>query len=790
MEHLLEMDLGSAPMKHILFLSLSLAVFSACPAVKKGCKETGCSAGAVCNATSGVCEVTPVGGGGGTTGGGAGGGSGGGSGGGAIGGGGNVDAGVDAGQPIDPFDDGGVFAPGDICNYAIPVRFDGGLSADGGPALVVTLSVDLAAETDQYKAVCNTSSGTGNDALFQITLTEPKGLIVSTTDTSGKTQDAVLALVNSPCPLMAQGACVDNTGGGMPEVLSLDRVPAGTYYVLIENYAADNLGDGTYDVQFELVEPVAGPPNDACSGAQPLTFTNGMATATGTTVGAFNDTAGSPLTCSANSARNPEVFYTLTLTQSQDVTVTVVTPTGSNLSPAFSLTNTCGVGGAMNQRGCRTGAGSTFTTRSVPAGTYFIVVDGNDPVTGAFTLNVTLAPPTPALMNDTCATPTTLVPNVSQMVDANAGARDYMFSCAGGTGGDVVYQFTTTMPQKVTLTATGMGGADAVLSLRAAPCDTSTNEVACVDNQVSAPEVITVVNLPAGTYYVVLAAFSQSSGQFGLALVLDAPTLPPPNETCATPATLVPNVSQAIDLGAAASDYTLACSNGGFGGDAVYQFTTTQAQRVVVTATGVGDTDPVLALRGAPCATSIDLVCSNSTGAMNPEVLIQNNLPAGTYFVIVRSDGTNAQLLIQLALEPPRPPPSNDTCTLPEVVTLAGGTAMRSVDLGIALPDITSDLCGTFADGADVVYQVTIPLGQTLTVVGTPVGTMLDPVLFAKSPVCTMATSEVCADVGASGTAETLVIPNTTGIPKLVFVVVKAYRLASPGVINLVFTAM
>ena len=779
-------------MKRVLLLSIPLAVFVACgPVVKKGCKETGCGAGAVCNSNSGVCELlTTMGGGGGTTGGGVGGGAGGGGGGSMGGDGGNGDAGVDAGPTIDPFDDGGVFTPGDICNYAIPVRFDAGMSADGGPASVVTLTVDLAAETDQYKAVCNASSGTGNDALFQITLTEPKGLIVTTTDTSGKMQDGVLALVNSPCPLMAQGACVDALGPGASEVLSLDRVPAGTYYLLIENYAADNLGDGTYDVQFELVDPVPGPPNDACSAAQALTFTNGMATAMGTTVGAFNDTAGSPLTCSAGSARNPEVFYTLTLTQSQDVTVTVTTPTGSNLTPAFSLTTRCGLGGATNQRGCRTGSGSTFTTRSVPAGTYFIVVDGDDATRGEFTLNVTLSPPTPTPMNDTCATPTTLVPNMSQMVDANSAARDYTFTCAGGSGGDVVYQFTTTMAQNVTLTATGMGGADAVLSLRNAPCDASTNEVVCVDNEISAPEVISVANLPAGSYFVVLAAWSLTSGQFGLALALDPPTLPPPNETCATPSTLVPNVSQAIDLAAALSDYTLSCSMGGFGGDAVYQFTTTQAQRVVVTATGVGNTDPVLAIRGAPCDTSTNLTCANTTGSTSPEVLIRNNLPAGTWFVIVRSDGTAAQLLIQLALEPPRPPPTNDTCAMPDVVTLTAGTASRNVDLSDALPDIASDLCGTFSNGADVVYQVTIPTAQTLTVVGTPVGSVLDPVLFEMSPMCPMATSEVCVDLGGSGGAETLIVPNATGAPKIVFVIVKAYNVARPGVIDLVFTTM
>ena len=466
--------------------------------------------------------------------------------------------------------------------------------------------------------------------------------------------------------------------------------------------------------------------------------------------------------------------------------MTVDTPTTSDLQPAIGLINACGATGMMNQRGCDTGLPATFVARGVPAGTYYLVVDGASAQTGAFTVDVTLAAPTPLPTNDTCSTPTILVPNTSQMVDANAAAGDYTYSCASPSGGDVVYEFTTTMPQKVTLTVTGTGGADSVVSLRGAPCDMATNEVGCVDDTISAPEVLTANNIPAGTYYVLVAAYSPSAGQFGVELALDAAVLPPANDTCTAPETLVPNVSQSIDLGAATPDYTFSCSFSS-GGDAVYQFTTTQAQRVVVTATGVGSADAVLALRSAPCDTSTDLACANNTSS-GAEVLTRNNLAAGTYYVLLASNGTDTQFGIALTLEPPRPPPTNETCATPALVTLTGGTATANVDLTDAVADLPSDLCSTSSDGADVVYEVSVPAGMTLTVVGTPVGNALDPVLFARSPVCAMTTSEVCIDAGGGGTAETLVVPNTTGAAKTVFVVVKAYRLTSPGEINLTFT--
>ncbi len=765
-------------MKRILLLSLSIALFAACgPALKKGCKDTGCSAGSVCNPVTDACETINVGGGGGSQGGGTGGGAGGGTGGGAMGGGGNTtDGGVDAGPPVDPFDDGGVFVPGDICTYALPVAFDGGA--------ISTVSVDLAAASNQYKAVCNQSTGAGNDLVFAVTLTEPKGLIVTATDTSGKSQDGVLALVNSPCALFQQAACSDETTG--PEVLTLDRLPAGTWYVLLENFADDATGDGTYDVQFELIDPVAGPANDSCSAAQELTFTAGTVSVNGSTAGAFNDTFGQPLSCSMQSALAPEVFYKFTLTQPQDVVVTVGASSTSNLSPVIALTTTCGVGG--NQLGCDRSVGR-FTARGVPAGTYFLVVDGDGSATGDFTLTVTISPPTPLPMNDTCVTPATLVPNVSQMVDANAAVSDYTFSCARPTGGDVVYQFTTTMAQKVTLTATGVGVADAVMSLRSAPCDADTNELGCIDDTVSAPEVLTLLNVPAGTYYVVLSAYSLTAGQFGIDLVLAPPVLPPGNDTCSAPSTLVPNMSQTIDLASAVADYGFACSVVS-GGDAVYQFTTTQPQRVVITATGVGSSDAVLALRGACTDAMSERRCANNAGSSNPEILISNNLPAGTWYVILGSDGVDAQFGIELALSAAIPPPANETCTTPEVVTLTAGTATRTVDLTDAQADITV-ICGTDpnAAGADVVYEVSIPAMQTLTVNGVPVGGVLDPMLFASYPMCS-APPVVCVDAGGGGAAETLTVPNLTTGPLTVFVVVKAYSASNPGVVNLTFTAM
>lgn len=663
--------------QHLLLLfAVPLGLLSACPPPKASCKQTGCAVGSVCNQASGQCELVGQGGGGGGSGGGGGGGqSTGGGGGGGGGGMGNdagrdsgVDAGVDAGADagtdaglVDPFDDGGVFVPGDICSNAIPVTFDAGPTA--------LLSVNLAAAQHQYEAVCNSVFGMDTDGgdppptrdlLFTLTLPAPKKLVVTAFDTgdSGVGQDAVLALITSPCVQFAQLACIDMAD--LPEVLTVDYLPAGTYTLLLEN-SGNGLSDQSYEVLFELFDPAPPPPNDRCSGAQQLLFDGGVASARGTTTGAFNDTAGSSLSCSRNSGVHPDVFYQVTLTQTQDVRVGISRMASSRFLPVAALTNQCGPQSRANQRGCARGFGSDFTARSVPAGTYYIVVDGDGPWTGDFGIDVTLLPPTATPPNDTCATPTVLVPNMSQVADVTLANADYQPSCApGSSGGDVVYQFTTTMPQRATVTATGMavdGGSipDGVISIRAAPCDLDTNEVVCADNFGISPEVALVRDLPAGTYYVVVAAYS-----------------------------------------------------------------------------------PV------------------------------------------------AKFGVQLTLEPVLMPPTNDSCTMPDVVTFTAGMATRRVDLGLAVPDLTPDLCAMTADGADVVYEVTIPAMQTLTVVATPGDPRLDIVLFANSPICA-GINEHCVDTTISGIPETLMVPNTTAAPKTVYVVAKASELRAPGELNITF---
>lgn len=678
---------------------------------------------------------------------------------------------------IDPLDDGGTFIPGEICGRAIAVDFDGGT--------IATTQVDLSLATDEYASDCSSGSTTGADLLFDVTLAQESGLIITATDGSGsQDQDLTVTLVSAPCSDFQQVSCADTFSA--TEVLSFDRLPAGHWYVMVENYSGSDT-PGAVDMQFELTPPVPAPPNDTCAMATPLVVMNGMASASGTTAGSVNDNSAAPLTCSFQSGQRGEVYYSLTLTQEQDVSINVAPGMGSLFDPAVALMVDC-AGGMGSEVSCNASSPATVFARRVPAGTYIIVVDGQSPDAGTFELTVLLTTPPPPPMNDTCAMPTVLVPSASVMVDVNNGAQDYTLSCASGAaGGDVVYEFTLAQAQKVTVTATGASGGDPVLSLRGMPCDSDQAEVDCRD-AIGSSEVITALNVPAGTYYVVLQSYYATMGNFGLSLQLDPPVLPPMNDSCNTPATLVPNTTQMVDLGAAVADYTIACDFYS-GGDAVYTFTTTQPQRVTITATGSSSADAMLELRAAPCDTGMSLRCASSTFG-GTETLSNGNLPAGTYYVVIGSNGTDTAFGVQLTLDPPFVV-TNDTCATPDTVTFTNNMATRFLDMTAAQADyngidISNTDCFDQPTGQEVVYQVTIPPMQTLTVTAVGVG-LTDPVLIELFPACMMTVATTCADDTFDGGTETLVVQNLTASPRTTFVIVKTYDTFFTGDMNVTF---
>ena len=71
--------------------------------------------------------------------------------------------------------------------------------------------------------------------LFELTLLQETGLVVTASDGTGAMdQDLTVTLVSNPCPDFNQVACVDSFSS--TEVLTMERVPAGRWFVMVENY--------------------------------------------------------------------------------------------------------------------------------------------------------------------------------------------------------------------------------------------------------------------------------------------------------------------------------------------------------------------------------------------------------------------------------------------------------------------------------------------------------------------------------------------------------------------------
>lgn len=214
----------------------------------------------------------------------------------------------------------------------------------------------------------------------------------------------------------------------------------------------------------------------------------------------------------------------------------------------------------------------------------------------------------------------------------------------------------------------------------------------------------------------------------------------------------------------------------------LYTFTTTEPHTVVINA--ADQSFAHLELRKDVCNTGELVTCVNWNEDGGTSRIRERNLPAGTYFLAVAPESTGVPMTLLLDLQAPVRAPMNDSCSTPEVVTLTDGI----VDVTGTLEIGTADYVATCsdADGADAVYEVTIPAGKKLNVLGT--GARADIALFARGPSCTETTDLACVD-NEQLRPEMLDVDNSAGAsPMKAFVFIKAYRAADQTGFGLRFT--
>jgi hypothetical protein len=203
---------------------------------------------------------------------------------------------------------------------------------------------------------------------------------------------------------------------------------------------------------------------------------------------------------------------------------------------------------------------------------------------------------------------------------------------------------------------------------------------------------------------------------------------------------------------------------------------------------GLND-DVGLLLTRAPCGTGSELSCTDNVGAGIAERRVSRGLAAGTYFVVpyAFSPGdTRAPVGLSLTLTPSQPPP-NETCATAQVVAFTNNVATVTTDLTDAAKDYTAAGCGASASGGDVVYAVTVPPTQTLSVVVTP-GPALDPLIFIRASPCATGAQLSCQDNALVGAAETAVLTNSGAANATYFVFVQGYDPVMNATASITFT--
>ncbi len=554
----------------------------------------------------------------------------------------------------------------DTCSSPTALTFSGATATATGDTTFATNGNGV---NDASPGCSSSARSSGQDVVFTYTLTQARDVTIAVTPTGATPSLEPVVSVRTSCgdaSAAAEVGCVSplaTTVGQLPLV----NQPAGTYTVWVDGA---NGSAGPFQLEVLTASPTPPPANDTCASPSALTFTNGSSIVSGSTAQAANDNSPYDLspTCSASGKQSGrDVVYSFVLTQPQDVTFTLAPSAGSSLAPVLYVRKgTCASQLLTDEVVCVEQATTlTSTVTALGAGTYFVFVDSAGGTSGAFTLTTTLAAPTPAPANDTCAAPQalTFVNGLATTSGTTVGATnsntpsDNSPACGTGFlprryGRDLVYTFTLTSPADVDVRVTPTAASAFVPAVYARTPNACTSfsagtELGCVASVTPVEAQLYLPNLLAGTYPLFVDSNSYDTGGFTLTVKQLPPTLPPANDTCAAPTALTAGVAVSGSTIGAKDDYSL----GGYPGscglslntgrDVTYQFTAQTTGTATATVSPVGLYDPSLLLLTPSCAASTCARSANVGGPGVPESLTFAVTAGQSDYVVVDSaDGS------------------------------------------------------------------------------------------------------------------------------------------------------
>ncbi len=405
---------------------------------------------------------------------------------------------------------------------------------------------------------------------------------------------------------------------GFPGQARVRSLPAGTYFAIVSDS-----GVGEIEVQVDFLPPTDPPTNQTC--ASPEDITGG-----GTFMGSFLDVS-DDLMMSCGFSGQADLVYSFTTTETQDVRVNLVSDTSDTMN--FAIRSTCSDDASTLR--CSRGAPAGSTVHELPAGSYYLIIEGPSFREVDYTLDVEFLAPTPAAEGDVCASAIPLTLGTMELGTLSDKEDDIDVSC-GFYYRDAVYSFTTTSRQDVTVTVDG-GGTYMYVAVQGTCGDDST-QLRCTSGN---PSRARLRDLAPGTYYVIVESFRGTS--FNITVDATAPTMVTPvtgNDDCASAYTVPPTGGLFTgNTSGLMNDYeTSLCGAMARAPDAAFSLTLTTPKRVVANTDG-SSFDTVLHVHEPMCVSMSERYCDDDGGDGSAS-LIDQMLTAGTWYFVVDGFGT------------------------------------------------------------------------------------------------------------------------------------------------------
>lgn len=286
------------------------------------------------------------------------------------------------------------------------------------------------------------------------------------------------------------------TGSGSRSITNLN--PGATYYFQIFEYNCSGVG-----IRYNITSATLNPNNQItsssglnCSATIDLicgTPTNGSTIGGTSSVSSYN--------CINRDESGPEKIYKFSTNGASPIVATLSNISGGDVD-VFIL-NDC------NASACVAFDDNVATLSNVPAGTYYIVVDGFNGQSANYTLTVTCSQITP--LNCTNAVQITCgTPYAGTTVGGNSNVSIYAGSTWAETGPERVHVINTNTTGSISASLTNISAAGGDLDVFILSACDANAAVAAGDNTA------TYLNAPPGVYYVVVDGFNNARGTYTL----------------------------------------------------------------------------------------------------------------------------------------------------------------------------------------------------------------------------------------------------------------------------------